>query len=142
VVFKRAPRLAFLGGPSYPDPNHLVLRISPDPGLRLVMLSKASDGKAVRDVHLDLSFAEELGRPPEPYERLIHDALVADYTLFSREGSVEEAWRVLEPLLKEPPEPEPYARGSWGPAGAARLLGRHPAWQLPWLETTDTRRQR
>lgn len=66
VVFKRPPRLAFLDQPEHPDPNELVLRIDPDPGLRLNMLSKEASGHSTRDVHLDLSFAAELGKPPSP----------------------------------------------------------------------------
>jgi len=133
VILKRPPRLAFLDAPRRPHPNQLVFRIDPDPGLRVLLLSKAPDGRASRDVHLDLSFAEELGKPVEPYERLLHDALVGDQSLFTREDSVEETWRVLQPLLDHPPAPRPYRRGSWGPAGADGLVRGHPRWCHPWL---------
>lgn len=135
VIFKRPPRLAFLDEPHHPDPNQLVLRIDPDPGLRLSMLSKGPDGSASRDVHLDLPFAAELGKPPEPYERLLHDALIGDRSLFTRQDAVEETWRVLQPLVDHPPAPVPYQRGSWGPPGAGGLLQGHPPWQPPWLPT-------
>jgi glucose-6-phosphate 1-dehydrogenase len=133
VIFKRPPRLAFLSEPHHTDPNQLVLRIDPDPGLRLVLLSKGPQGEASRDVHLDLPFAAELGKPPGPYERLLHDALVGDRSLFTREDAVEETWRVLQPLVERPPVPAPYPRGSWGPPEANDLLRGHPPWQLPWL---------
>jgi glucose-6-phosphate 1-dehydrogenase len=133
VIFKRPPRLAFLTEPRHTDPNQLVLRIDPDPGLRLVLLSKGAEGEALRDVHLDLPFAAELGKPPGPYERLLHDALVGDRSLFTREDAVEETWRVLQPLLEHPPAPAAYPRGSWGPSEADDLLRGHPPWQLPWL---------
>ena len=139
VIFRRPPRLAFLEGPSHPHPNQLVLRIDPDPGLRLVFQSKGPDGKSARDVHLDLAFAAELGRPPEPYERLIHDALSGDHSLFTREDAVEETWRLLQPLidhLDHDAKPVPYPRGSWGPDAADDLLRGHPPWQLPWLPQT------
>jgi glucose-6-phosphate 1-dehydrogenase len=139
VIFRRPPRLAFLEGPSRPHPNQLVLRIDPDPGLRLVFLSKGPDGKSARDVHLDLAFAAELGHPPEPYERLIHDALTGDHSLFTREDAVEETWRVLQPLIEHldhGANPVPYPRGSWGPAAADDLVRGHPPWQLPWLPQT------
>ena len=97
VIFRRPPRLAFLDEPHHPDPNHLVFRIDPDPGLRLALLSKGPDGRASRDVHMDLPFAAELGTPPGPYERLLHDALAGDRSLFTREDAVEETWRVLQP---------------------------------------------
>jgi glucose-6-phosphate 1-dehydrogenase len=134
VIFKKPPRLAFLEQPHRTNPNQLVLRIDPDPALRVTMLSKSKEGVGSRDVHLDLPFVTELGKPPEPYERLLHDALAGDRSLFSREDVVEETWRVLQPLLEKPPTPVPYASGSWGPQEADRIVRGHGGWQLPWLD--------
>ncbi len=50
-----------------------------------------------------------------PYERLFHDALIGDQTLFTRADGVERIWEVAAPLLAAPPAPQPYAQGSWGP---------------------------
>ena len=139
VIFKRPPRLAFLEEPLHPHPNQLVLRIDPDPGLRLALLSKGADGSSSREVHLDVAFAAELGKPPEPYERLIHDALAGDHSLFTREDAVEETWRVLQPLVERlgnGPEPVAYPQGSWGPAEAEGLCRGHPPWHQPWLPQT------
>jgi glucose-6-phosphate 1-dehydrogenase len=134
VVFKRPPRLAFLNQPHHTNPNQLLLRIDPDPALRLVLLSKGRDGEASRDVHMDLPFVTELGKPPEPYERLLHDALAGDRSLFTREDAVEETWRVLQPLVDHPTDPVTYPRGSWGPtAEADHLLRGHHSWHVPWL---------
>ncbi|MHB1446195.1 MAG: glucose-6-phosphate dehydrogenase [Acidimicrobiales bacterium] len=132
IIFKRPPRLAFLDEPQHTDPNQLIIRIDPDPGIRLVLLSKGAEGRFSRDVHMDLSFAAELGRPPEPYERLLHDALTGDRSLFTREDAVEETWRVLAPLLDRPPALLSYPRGSWGPPQADKLPLGHTPWQLPW----------
>jgi glucose-6-phosphate 1-dehydrogenase len=137
VILEHPPRLAFLDEPHHPPPNQVVLRIDPDPGLRLVLLSKGPRGRTSRDVHLDLPFAAELGQAPEPYERLLHDALVGDHSLFTREDAVEETWRVLQPLVEHPPAPLPYPQGSWGPPAADDLLGGHPPWQLPWLPAPE-----
>jgi glucose-6-phosphate 1-dehydrogenase len=139
VIFRRPPRLAFLEEPVHPHPNQLVLRIDPEPGLRLALLSKSAEGTASRDVHLDLAFAAELGQPPEPYERLIHDALAGDHSLFTREDVVEETWRVLQPLvdrLDNAPEPITYPQGSWGPPEADGLCRGHAPWHQPWLPQT------
>jgi glucose-6-phosphate 1-dehydrogenase len=136
VIFKRPPQLAFLGAPQHPRPNQVVLRIDPDPGLRNELLSKGPDGTSSRDVHLDLGFGAELGMPAEPYERLIHDALSGDHSLFTREDAVEETWRILQPLvarLEAGSDPVSYSRGSWGPAGADDLVHGHSPWQPPWL---------
>jgi glucose-6-phosphate 1-dehydrogenase len=141
VIFKRPLRLAFLSEPHHTNPNQLVLRIDPDPGLRLVILSKGPEG-ATRSAHMDLPFAAELGKPPEPYERLLHDGLVGEHSLFTREDAVEETWRVLQPLVDHPPAPVPYPRGSWGPPGADELLRGHPPWQLPWLPSGEENRRR
>ena len=106
-------------------------RIDPDPGLRLQLSALA--GQSWRTVHLDTSFARELGEPPEPYEVLLHAAMVGDHQYFAREDSVEETWRIVQPLLDHPPDVRPYPRGSWGPEEAETLLRGHPRWQQPWL---------
>jgi glucose-6-phosphate 1-dehydrogenase len=137
VIFKRPPRLAFLNEPHHSDPNQLVFRIDPDAGLRLTMRSKGARGQASRDVFMDLPFDAELGTPPEPYERLLHDALHGERSLFTREDAVEESWRVLQPLVERPPPPVPYPCGSWGPPQADELLRGHTPWQRPWLPTPD-----
>ena len=129
LIFKQAPPQPFLQLPDEAGPNQLVLRIDPDPGMRLTMLSKAADGTGSREVHLDLAFAQELGKPPTPYERLLHDALTGDRSLFTREDAVEETWRILQPLLRQPPAPTPYPRGSWGPKAADSPGEGHLPWQ-------------
>ena len=52
-------------------------------------------------------------RAPTPYEVLLHAAMVGDSTRFTRQDGVEEAWRVMQPLLDAPPPVQPYAKGSW-----------------------------
>lgn len=133
VVFKQPPRLAFLEEPRHVASNQMVFRIDPDPGLQVGMLSKGSDGTKTKDVQMSMLFAKELGRPPEPYERLIHDALIGDQSLFTREDGIEETWRILAPLIESPPPPQPYEKGSWGPHAADSLVHAHPSWHLPWL---------
>jgi glucose-6-phosphate 1-dehydrogenase len=117
--------------PARAEPNQIVLRIDPDPGLRLQL--SALGGQSWRTVHLDTSFARELGEPPEPYEVLLHAAMAGDHQYFAREDSVEETWRIVQPLLGHPPDVRPYPRGSWGPEEAETLLRGHPRWQQPWL---------
>ncbi len=59
--------------------------------------------------------------PPEAYERLLHDALVGDHTLFIREDEVERGWEIIDPVLRDPPPVLPYAAGGWGPDAADAL---------------------
>ncbi|MBW3579440.1 MAG: glucose-6-phosphate dehydrogenase [Actinobacteria bacterium] len=109
-------------------PNALVLRIQPDEGITLRFGAKVP-GQAfdVRSVSMDFSYgAAFLEEPPEAYERLLHDAVVGDPTLFIRTDEVEQAWRIVQPLLDawadDPAPPLPYAAGTWGPERADELL--------------------
>ncbi len=132
-VLKRPPRLSFLNSPQHPEPNQIILRVDPDAAVRVLVLSKDANGRATRTVHLDLPFAEELGRPPGPYERLFHDALAGDRSLFTREDAVEETWRILQPLIESPPACVDYERGSWGPEAASELTRGYGPWHEPWM---------
>ncbi|MGI8460763.1 MAG: glucose-6-phosphate dehydrogenase [Solirubrobacterales bacterium] len=132
VVFRSAPRLG-IGGRMVPDPDELVLRIKPDPGAELCILAKKAGEESLQPVHLDLDFEAQVGDQPEPYERLLRDALLGDNELFPNEEAVEETWRIVQPLLDNPPPVESYERGSWGPAGGSDLLHGHGGWRKPWL---------
>jgi glucose-6-phosphate 1-dehydrogenase len=127
----RVPSLAFLPDRRRAEPNQIVLRIDPDPGLRLQLT--AINGDRWRDLHLDSSFAQDLGEPLTPYERLLHGALTGDHQLFAREDAIEETWRIVQPLLDNPGEIHHYEPGSWGPDAARDLLRGHRGWQQPWL---------
>jgi glucose-6-phosphate 1-dehydrogenase len=131
LFLHRTPRLSFLPRLTRADPNQIVLRIDPDPGMRLQLSALAS--QSWRTVHLDTSFTRELGEPAEPYERLLHAAIIGDRQLFARQDSVEETWRILQPLLDNPPEVRPYPPGSWGPPEAESLVKGHPRWQPSWV---------
>ena len=71
-----------------------------------------------------MEFAEEGGEGPTPYEVLLHAAMVGDSTRFTRQDGVEETWRIMQPLLDEPPPVHAYAPGSWGPEGSRRARRR------------------
>jgi glucose-6-phosphate 1-dehydrogenase len=133
IIFKRPPKLAITA--LTPDPNELVLRIDPNPGTDMVIQAKEPGANRTRTVDLSMIFAEELGEAPEPYERLLSDAMRGDSSQFAREDGVEETWRIVQPLLDAPPPVQPYEVGSWGPPAAAKLLSGHPKWRAPWLES-------
>ncbi len=133
LLFRRPPRLRFIGSLTSCEPNQIVLRIDPDPGLRIVLASRGNGRRAWQPVHLDMSFAQELGPALEPYERLLADAMAGDDHLFTREDAVEETWRVVQPLIDEPPPVQQYAKGSWGPEDAAKLVHGYGDWSAPWL---------
>jgi hypothetical protein len=66
----------------------------------------------------------------EACERLLHDVMVGDPTLFTRAEQIERLWEICQPVLDDPPAPLPYARGSWGPEEALALPGPR-GWRLP-----------
>ncbi|WP_292974740.1 glucose-6-phosphate dehydrogenase [Mycobacterium sp.] len=127
----RVPSLAFLPDRRRAQSNQIVLRIDPDPGLRLQLT--ALEGDRWRDLHLDSSFMADLGQPLLPYERLLQGALTGDHQLFAREDGIEETWRIVQPLLDRPGPVREYEPGSWGPDAAGDLLRGHRGWQQPWL---------
>jgi glucose-6-phosphate 1-dehydrogenase len=139
MQFKDVPHLPFAVSQAEGlDPDLLVLRIQPDEGITLRFGAKVP-GQAfrVRSVSMDFFYgAAFLEETPEAYERLLLDALVGDPTLFIRSDEVEQAWRIVDPVLTAWEEDDfPLARyeaGSWGPREAELLLerdGRH--WRRP-----------
>jgi glucose-6-phosphate 1-dehydrogenase len=138
VIFKPPPHLIF--APQFvPHANEFVLRIDPNPGADLIVQAKEPGAQSTRSADLSLIFSEELGDAPEPYERLLGDALHGDASLFTREDSVEETWRIVQPLLESPPALETYKPGSWGPTRADTLLSGHALWRQPWTLSHSAR---
>ena len=132
IIFRRPPRLG-IGGRTVPDPDELVLRIKPDAGARLSLLAKEPGEERFRTVNLEKLFESQLGDQPEPYERLLGDAINGDPGLYPNEASIEETWRIVQPLLDDPPPVQPYPKGEWGPEAAANLMVGHGGWRKPWL---------
>jgi glucose-6-phosphate 1-dehydrogenase len=118
--------------------NALVLRIQPDEGITLRFGAKVP-GQAfrVRTVSMDFSYgAAFVEETPEAYERLLLDAMVGDPTLFIRTDEVEQAWRIVQPILDAWASGDaPLARypaGTWGPKPADHLLERQGRrWRSP-----------
>lgn len=134
LIFRHPPRLSSLDLPRHLSPNQIILRIDPEPGLRMTLFSKGADSSGSDEVHLDLPFAQELGRLPEPYQLLISHALEGNHSLFTREDVVEETWRILDPLVHNVAQPLGYKRGGWGPEAANTLVRGHLGWQTPWTD--------
>lgn len=132
LILREPPRPGFLPDPSRVPPNQIVLRIDPDPGMRL-QISALDRDVNWRNVALDCGFAHDLGQPLPPYERLLLAALTGDNRYFARQDAIEESWRIVQPLVSYPPPVQPYPAGSWGPAAADQLTAGGPPWQLPWL---------
>ena len=134
LVFKRPPRLGFARG-RQAESNQLVVKLDPSTGIRLIVDAHRGDVEGPAPITLDMEFTAEGGEGPTPYEVLLHAALVGDSTRFTRQDAVEEAWRVMQPLLDAPPPVRAYAPGSWGPAEADRLVAGFGSWHGPWIES-------
>ncbi|MHB1468213.1 MAG: glucose-6-phosphate dehydrogenase [Solirubrobacteraceae bacterium] len=134
LVFRHPPRLAFLPeGRRRPQPSQVVVKIDPSTGVRIVLDARRAGSAHPQEIELDMEFSDEGGEAPTPYEVLLDAAMKGDSTAFARQDSVEETWRVVQPLLDSPPKVEPYPQGSWGPEKAERLLAGHGSWHRPWL---------
>jgi glucose-6-phosphate 1-dehydrogenase len=134
VVFRGPPRLGFLPeGHRPPVPSQLIVKIDPATGIRIALDARRADSPTPQEIDLDMEFAEEGGEGPTPYEVLLHAAIRGDSTQFTRQDSIEETWRILQPLLDHPPDAHAYPQGSWGPKAANRLTAGYGPWRGPWL---------
>lgn len=123
VEFKQPPRMLFADDDECPEPNRLRFRMKPDNNINLTLQAKVPGLSMIsRAVDMEVDYEEQLGGDgPDPYERLIADALVGDERLFARQDGVEEAWRIVEPLLAPARPVTLYEAGSWGPDEADRV---------------------
>ena len=134
LVFRRPPRLGFIpirGRP--PVESQLVIRLDPSTGIRWIIDAHRADRGGPQEITLDMEFAEEGGEGPTPYEVLLHAAIEGNSAHFTRQDSIEQTWRIMQPLLDQPPPVHAYAPGSWGPKEAERLLAGLDHWHGPWV---------
>ncbi len=134
LVFKHPPKLAFIPTTArLPQPGQIIVKIDPRTGIKMIVDAHRADTRGASEIDLEMEFAQEGGEGPTPYEVLLHAAMIGDGTAFTRQDSVEESWRVIEPLLNDAPAVIPYACGSCGPAEADKLLNGYGGWREPWL---------
>jgi CBS domain-containing protein len=125
VFFKEVPAELFVGGElSAPVPNLLSIRIQPEEGMSFAFQAKPPGlDLANQTVAMDFSYREWFESNAEAYERLIHDAMEGDPTLFIRQDAVERAWEIVTPLIAHPGPLHTYTAGATGewteyPAGS------------------------
>ena len=100
--------------------NYLRFRINPDVTIAMGMTVLSADETSVQPAEMiasEQASAEEM----DAYERVLGDAMAGDATLFAREDYVEEAWRIVDPLLKNATPVYPYEPASWGPDEIERV---------------------
>ena len=133
VTFRSTPHSIFGQIDTPIQSNALVIRLQPDEGLNLSIMTKdpGPGGFRLRETPLDMTFAQNSAddwRPPDAYERLIMDVIRGDQTLFMRDDEVEAAWTWIDPIMtawkNSGIPPENYDSYSSGPAGAIELIVR------------------
>ena len=134
LVFKHPPRLGFgLWGDRHAEPDQIVVRMDPSTGLRIILDARRAASMSPESITLDMTFAAEGGEGATPYEVLLHAAMIGQATRFTRQDGVEETWRIMQPLLDNPPAVGAYQPGSWGPTAAEHLAAESGGWQEPWV---------
>ena len=136
VVFKHPPKLGFGILDAQSQPNQIVVRLDPATGIRIVLQARRAASAHAEAITLDMRFADEGGEGATPYETLLQAAMGGLTTRFTRQDSVEETWRIMQPLVDAPPPVHTYARGSWGPDAADDLVRDYGGWHEPWLDDT------
>ena len=131
VQYRNVPYSIFREASRHLVANRLVLRLQPDEGMKLYLMSKdpGPGGLRFKNEPLNLSYAESLTVGyRDAYERLLMDVVRGNATLFMRKDELEAAWRWIDPILDgwaaEHVVPRPYPAGSWGPSDATALIAR------------------
>jgi glucose-6-phosphate 1-dehydrogenase len=148
IAFKEPPLTMFPAGSNAgtQGPDHLTFDLADQSRMSLSFYGKRP-GTGMKLEKLSMQFATSETSSAvgvlEAYERLIHDAMRGDHTLFTTAEGIETLWAISEPLLDNPPPVRLYAPGSWGPNAIHQLIAPR-AWRLPfersWRETgTSTR---
>jgi glucose-6-phosphate 1-dehydrogenase len=126
----RKPPINVFGIESFQASNVLRFRVWPESAVGLTVLGK-QPGAGWEPQIEELSFARQASDDMRPYDRLIGAALDGDQWLFASQATVEAAWRVVEGVIGDTTPLHQYARGSWGPKEADRLLSDQETWHDP-----------
>jgi glucose-6-phosphate 1-dehydrogenase len=129
IKFRQPPHDVF-GIEPFAVSNSLRFRVWPETAVGMVLAGK-KPGAGLEPVEEDLAFSGQAGADQRPYDRLIGAALDGDRWLFADQGTVDAAWQVVNPVLDDVTPLHPYARGTWGPKEADRLLQGRDTWYDP-----------
>jgi len=115
------------------EPNHFRFRISPDTSIALGVTTMDDEDKSIGQ-HLELLASSRPGAEEvDAYERVLGDAMAGDRSLFAREDYVEEAWRIVDPVLKAGTPVFGYEPGTWGPKEVDQFVLPPHGWLNPTL---------
>ena len=134
VTLKEPPLAVFDGNDVMPR-NYFRLRLSPEVVIGAGALVKRS-GEHMRGEPVELIARHSAQNDMSPYERLLGDAIRGDTSLFTQDACVEAAWRVVDPVLRDPRPVIQYDPGTWGPEEADRVIEGDETWHNPTAETS------
>jgi glucose-6-phosphate 1-dehydrogenase len=134
VVNLKQPPLGIFAGADRVT-NYFRFRLSPEVVICTGALVKRN-GEDMRGEPVELTARHHSQLEKSPYERLLGDAIRGDNQLFTQDDSVEAAWRVVDPILTNPPPVVAYEPGSWGPAIATDIVAGDEVWHDPQVEQT------
>ncbi|HET59492.1 MAG TPA: glucose-6-phosphate dehydrogenase [Chloroflexi bacterium] len=144
IYFRNPPHnlFSFEGGVDQ-SPNVLSIIIQPNEGIHLSFATKQPDSyKEIQSVNMNFYYSQSFGNEPLPdaYERLLLDAINGDASLFARADEIELAWQLMDPVIRfaedpNKPSPHQYAKNSWGPQAALKLIESNGGC---WLVTQGT----
>jgi len=144
IHFKPTPHHLFRRDAVKFPGNQFILRIQPDEGLLLKFdMKEPGAGFNVKNVAMDFHYSDLANiRVPSAYERLLHDVMIGDSTLFSRDDEVETSWKFLEPVLNAWANNQciklyGYPAGTWGPEHANDLFDENITWRSPCKNMAD-----
>jgi len=116
-----------------PQANYFRFRVSPDVAIGIGAMAKMPGGAMIGEPTELLAAHYPSPEEMDAYERLLGGAMKGDRTQFAREDYVEEAWRIVDPVLEHPPKLHFYEGGSWGPPEADRI-GPPDGWHDPVVD--------
>ncbi len=116
------------------EPNYFRFRISPEItvaiGANVIADGQETSSRTAEMLGTQLPRADEM----DAYERVLGDAMQGDPTLFAREDYVEEAWRIVDPLLTDISPVHEYEPGTWGPEEVDSIVSPPGGWQNPTVK--------
>ncbi len=133
IRLKHPPQRLFESSRSE-SPNHVRFRLGPDRVAIALGAQAKKPGERMTGEDIELYVCRQEGDEQGAYERLISDAMEGDASLFAREDGVEEAWRIVDPIVKMPTPVFEYAPGTWGPNEAQAVVANIGGWHNPTEE--------
>lgn len=119
----------------HPHGNRLRFQLDPEIRMSLEVQARRPDAEKFEVEDVELTAMRQAAHSIPPYQRLLSAALRGEKDLFASQATIEEAWRIIDPILDDATPVHPYERGSWGPEEADRLAP-SDGWYAPQVGPT------